>query len=216
MYNDKRYKNSIYNLAFIGEPTESDSNKVARCHRLVNEMKLKIDDMKYSLKLYELDRVSTIRSSVNYIDIVGYGNLFIEKSKKWLEMSKGKIDKRKKYEEKEYYDTLTEKISTSLFSGRDIEITQFMSGGYEHYYDSIILNCEDMVFEVIIPVLEKLDIDNFKYAYEGCACVLVKEGSCSWLTIAQDYDEEKISKKVNEFFIKDELIKQIKEKVKTA
>lgn len=105
-------------------------------------------------RLYDLaveDVVRRVRNSISY----SWAMLFIKDAQSWVYMLKKGIDKRKKYPEKEAYNSLLHHLKTAL--GYDtIEITDIISYGYDCYgYRIEFITDSDYVYLLDIPVTSK-------------------------------------------------------------
>lgn len=210
MYNVGNLKyGSMY---FEDEPdTLTSRYKIERINTMIKEKKSEIERLKYIINLYERERINIIKEEISYY---WYSHSYIDKIRKWLEISKTKYDKRKKYEEKEAYDFISDIISSKIFLNKPIEIIDTLCGGYENYTDIIIFTCEDMQFRLEIPNFNSMTIRNFQYANEGKLVITVKESSCGYLVIASSYDEDEVAEQLKKFFDDEEKAKKIKEKTK--
>lgn len=210
MYNVGNLKyGSMY---FEDEPDMLTSRyKIERINTMLKEKKAEIERLKYIINLYERERLNIVKEEVSYY---WYSHSYIDKIRSWLEMSKTKYDKRKKYEEKEAYDFVSDVISSKIFLNKPIKIIDSLSGGYENYTDIIVFICEDMQFRLEVPHFKSMTVKNFQYANEGKLTITVKDSSCSCAVIASSYDEDEVIEQLKKFFDDEEKTKRIKEKTK--
>lgn len=190
---------------------ETSKYKIDRIRNMLKEKKSELEEIKYIINIYEREQVDIIKDEVSYY---WFSHSYIEYISKWIEMSKTKYDKRKKYTEKDMYDLISQTISDKLFCKKPIQIIGTMCGGYENYIDIIVFICEDMQFRLSIPNFKNINTKNISYAYYGKLTISVRTSSCSTTVIASDYDENMIYEDVEKFFNNEEEMNQIKEKTK--
>lgn len=167
-------------------------NEINKSFMLVEEMRHEYEKYEKLLKLSEIDRVKTVKAYVDYMTF----DIYIPMAKKWFEMLEDKntkIDKRKKYPEKEMFDGLKEHIEKTFFNGKKIEIKGFCQGGFEGYYTQIEIACENINMYIEIPCIKKITVDNFEYANCGRLQVAKRTSSCSSTVLCSSYKEEDIS-----------------------
>lgn len=215
------YKDSHSRIFWGNEDKPSYKVTIEKSNRLINETEKKIEDLKYTLSLYKADRVRTVIDSVDYYEIVGmgnneYGNYYVNKAKEWLKISKEKYDKRKKYYEKDCFESLQNKISKHLFYNNKVEIMDISQSGWEGYCDIVTLKCNELVFEVFIPNFNRITINNFDLAEQGRLTIYVRDGKNSILYLVSNYDENIINEEMKKFFENKERIEEIKKNLETA
>lgn len=117
-------------------------------------------EMNRHTKLYELsneDVAYNIRKNIEY----GWFDFTINSVKDWIELRKGKIDKRKKYNEKLVYDSLVSNLQEVL-DVAGLEILDIIQLGYETYAYTLKFTIEtsNHTFLLTIPTIKKLTVDN--------------------------------------------------------
>lgn len=151
-------KDSFFINAY-GEMLSLD--KFALAERRLKDKKQLLEDVKHEYDLLEADAFKTYRKEVIYI--LSLNPSIISKSQKWLEMvndKKNKIDKRKKYEEKDIYEMFLKDLKKLL--GYDIEITHITQYGYEGYAYGVYFDCMNHKFELKIPNIDLVDIKHYR------------------------------------------------------
>lgn len=127
----------------------------------------------------------------------------VRSAQKWLSMRTGKLDGRKKYDEKNSFDTLTHNLEDLL--GTKIEINSISYSGYDE--SEIFINFKLLddsfigEFELDIPDIEKLNKDNLEDLDYGKLKILVRRSTTSacWDFVGDSYDRDELKSKFNEF-----------------
>lgn len=151
-------KDSFYSNPY-GEMLSLD--KFALAERRLKDKKQLLEDVQHEYDLLEADTFKTYKKEVIYL--LSLNPTLINKAKKWLEIvndTKNKIDKRKKYEEKDIYEMFLKDLQKLL--GYDIEITHIMQYGYEGYAYGVYFNCMNHKFELKIPNMDLVDIKHYR------------------------------------------------------
>lgn len=214
MYRIKPNENFIFLNSGGGGATEKSSKeRIATIENMVKQKEKELEEMQYTLDVFKREWANVIKSNIYYY--WWYDN-DLENIQYWLDFSKTKYDKRKKYPQKENFDSATYRISHWLFGDRDIEITETMHGGWDNYTDIVVFQCEGLEFHLSIPKFKNIYLDNIEYAHYGKLEIAVRDSSCSYDVIASDYDEDEITVQINEFFKNTEEIERIKNKLKNA
>ena len=174
---------------------------IEQAHRLTVEMQLEAD--KYA-KLAEL----TFNNELNVIKDSLRGRWMfltypVEGASKWLHMlsSGEKIDGRKKYEEKDRYESLVHRISELL--DEEIELLEINFYGYERSAYDVVFKLKndlfDRKFELMIPETERLNKDNLDYCNYGKLRVSYQSRPSCWDYICSSYNEEDLKNKFKEW-----------------
>ena len=136
--------------------------KIDRAERRLKAKKEQLDDIKNELRLLEEDAYRTYITEVRYDR---FPPTMIEKARKWfdemLNNKNFKIDKRKKYEEKEVFDWLIKNLRNT-FEQPDIEITEFSILGYGHTADIIYFTCKGHKFVLQIPIIQNVSFKDYQ------------------------------------------------------
>ena len=153
------------------------------------------------LELAKKDRIETIKKLVRYPYI---NKKLLINAQKWLSMKVVGIDKRKKYEEKESFESLQNTLINELF-GRPIEITEISFLGYDECACMIDFKVSDYdtCFQLTIPDTSKLSEseEKWNYMYGGKLALHYYEDNSSLDYIHMSYKEEDIKKALNDFLI---------------
>ena len=151
-------KDSFYSNPY-GEMLSLD--KFALAERRLKDKKQLLEDIRHECDLLEADAFKTYKKEVIYL--LSLNPALINKAMKWLNMledKKNKIDKRKKYEEKDIYEMFLKDLKKLL--GYDIEITHITQYGYEGYAYGVYFNCMNHKFELKIPNMDMVDIKHYR------------------------------------------------------
>ena len=121
--------------------------------------KIQKEEAKRYTKLSQLadeDLAYIIRKNVNY----GFVTYLFDSAMKWCEMRTGKYDKRKKYEEKESYNYIVNKLK-EIFDIETLEITRMTYLGFDQceMWIEFITN-SDYVFRLEIPNINRVTTEN--------------------------------------------------------
>lgn len=176
----------------------ADSIKeITNSELLVNEMQKEVDKYTKLLNLAKADRLKTIKENVDYF----HYNFCLPKAREWHRMindNNAKIDKRRRYEEKDMYDYLVKQLKDDFFGDRDIDIVTIMTCGYESYSTGIVVKCNDFTFGIHIPNIKSLYMGNIEFADYGMISLSLKESEHCWLQLGKSYREEDIKKIIDE------------------
>lgn len=178
------YKNDTYN--YNGEYEMSSLNKFARAERRLSAKKQALDDMKNEYDLIEQQVFRTYKENIQYMLLDQPST--IKTCREWLNMlSKNqdtdgnKLDKRKKYKEKETYDWYIDYIKKLLDFGQATNI-QFEYKEHNWYLE--------------IPHINAIKLDAYRN-YGGSVFKLAlvhndTEHSCSWSQFGSTYEEDEL------------------------
>ena len=136
--------------------------KIEKAEQRLKEKKKIVDDMQNELRLLEFDAFDTLKKEVYYFD---FPYTSIEKAVKWIQMSnnkENKIDKRKKYEEKDAYEYLKYTLQKYL-DRQDIEITEITYEGYSIYAANIHFTCQGYSLYLKVPIISNISIKEYQY-----------------------------------------------------
>lgn len=163
---------------------------------LVKEMEHEVEKYTTLLKLAKTNRVRTLKENVDYIRYV----ICIPSVKRWISLindKNEKIDKRKKNPDKDMFEYFTGIIKDDFFGGRNIKIINCLQGGYESYYTSLEIECEDNIFTLTIPNMENITVKNLEYANNGKIGITIKTGDHMWKGLKYSYEEEDIKNAID-------------------
>lgn len=177
----------------LGYEVGTMGEEIFKSKSLYYEMKHNAE--KYS-KLQELsfaDYVDTVKKYVRY----GNYSYFMEDSIKWLGM--GKVDRRKKYEEKESFNLLQKAINEDILN-KDCVIKRISRLNLDTIAWIVEFQYFDKEFELYIPDMTKLSTKNFSSVHEGQLALGVKT-EVGYDLFAFSYEESEIQKQFNDYVI---------------
>ena len=170
----------VYNIYEKKEKFEGVSknglNTIDESIALANYEKL---EMKRHTKLYKLaneDLAYNIRKSVEY----WWFDFHVKDALEWVTLRKGKIDRRKKYDEKSGYDSLITELQNAL-EVDGLEILEIVQCGFDTYAYTLKFTIEssDYVFLLNIPIIKNLTVDNmFETNYGRLNFGYLENNSC--------------------------------------
>ena len=135
---------------------------IGKANTLVNEMEREVEKYTKLLELARANQVQVITHNVNSYPYLTW----ISGAKDYFFKIADKRTKEHRYNETAF-NNLTKQLS-ELFNAK-ITIVNFSSGGYEGYYEEVDFQVKGInkIFTFSIPNVEKINIKNFKNAYEG-------------------------------------------------
>lgn len=144
-------------MALINQTSKND---IETAERKYQEKKQQLKDIEYELNLFELNAYTTYKENLTYEWFLFSST--INQARKWLEMlaRDNKIDKRKKYEEKDAFVDVTNRLRGTL-NQPDIEITDFLIGGFHNYANIIDFTCRGHAFTLDIPVIKNVNLNDY-------------------------------------------------------
>lgn len=182
---------------------EVNEIKIAQAQELFHNMQAEKEKYEKLSDLTFKDWVETVKREVHYEDYIFLGN----SAQKWTWMLKNeKIDKRRKYSEKEAYDLLIEKIKEELVPV-DFEIVQF-SNQYGVDVKFKIPTLKQREFELHIPDTRNLTHGWFYEA--GCGKIRITvcyNNSCCWELLTSSYHRKEIKKEMENYLKPQEIWK---------
>lgn len=124
-------------------------------------------EMNRHTKLYELsneDVAYNIRKNIEY----WWFDFTVDSATDWIKLRKGKIDKRKKYDEKLVYDSLVSDLQEAL-NVIGLEILDIIQCGYETYAYTLKFTIETSTYTFLltIPNIKNLTADNMSVTNYG-------------------------------------------------
>lgn len=179
----------------LGYEVGTMGEEIFKSKSLYYEMKHNAE--KYS-KLQELsfaDYVDTVKKYVRYRNY----SYFMEDSIKWLSMREGKLDRRKKYEEKESFNLLQKAINEDILN-KDCVIKGISRLNLDTIAWIVEFQYFDKEFELYIPDTTKLSTKNFSSVHEGQLALGVKT-EVGYDLFAFSYEESEIRKHFNDYII---------------
>ncbi len=191
------YKNDTYN--YNGEYEMGSLNKFARTERRLSAKKQALDDMKNEYDLIEQQTFRTYKENIQYMLLDQTST--IKTCREWLNMlSKNqdadgnKLDKRKKYKEKETYDWYIDYIKKLLDIEymNDVKFIDFNFG----QATNIQFEYKEHNWYLEIPHIKAIKLDEYRN-YGGSVFKLAlmhndTEYSCSWSQFGSTYEEDEL------------------------
>lgn len=171
--------------------------KIARSNELVSDLEKQLSKTKKLLELAKTDRIETIKNEVRYFKeelYLNYVNKYItakrngEKIRKNSEIFKSFI--------------IAQNYFRKMLQNDKIEITNFITEGYEGYKNLIEFVIENHKFELGIPILEKCTQRNFEYINDGKLTVCYYEEPSVMSLKCSSYDENELAEEFNKFLDK--------------
>ena len=174
--------------------------RIEKAERRLNEKKKVVEDIENELRLLELDAFNTLKKEVYYFD---FSYSFVKKAEKWISMLKdkeNKIDKRKKYEEKDVYDCLTHTLEKYL-DRQDIEITEIVYEGYSNYATNIHFICKGYNLYLKVPIIPNISLKEYQYYGQDAfkLTLYYKPTECIHEAIDSTYRESELKDILNKF-----------------
>lgn len=194
------------------EPLSIEKFKTAE--RRLKEKKEYLKDIENEIRLLELDAFSTYRKEVIYCFILP---TMVDKAKKWMEMINNKelkLDKRKKYEEQNTFNYLTQDLQ-KIFDQPDIKITEFSMLGYNRSADIIEFDCKGHHFILTIPIIQNVSLEDYQHngAYAFKIRLHVEEKEHIHDFVGVTYDENELKDILNKWFAEHTLDKYLPQEV---
>ena len=157
--------------------------------RLYEEMKSNVSKYQKLEQLTFNDYVSVIKANINYWEYL----TCIQGARDWLmKLEKGeKIDRRKRYEEKDCFDFFQHNLCKLL--DRKINVKEIRTCGYEGYCYSILFDYEGREYCIEIPDTKQISPKNIEYAHFG-KMVLYKCFDNVYNEIKSSYIPEELKK----------------------
>ena len=194
------------------EPLSIEKFKTAE--RRLKEKKNLLEDVQNEIRLLELDAFATYRKEVIYCFILP---TMVDKARKWLEMVNNKelkLDMRKKYEERDMFNYLTQDLQ-KIFDQPDIKITGFSMMGYNRSADIIEFDCKGHHFILTIPIIQNISLEDYQYngAYAFQIHLHVEEKEHIHDLVGITYEENELKDIMNKWFAEHTLDKYLPQEV---
>lgn len=193
------YKNDTYN--YNGEYETSSLNKFAQAERRLLTKKQALDDMKNEYDLIEQQTLRTYKENIQYMLLDQPST--IKTCREWLNMlSKNqdtdgnKLDKRKKYKEKETYDWYVNYIKR-LLGIKYMNNVKFIDFNFGQA-TNIQFEYKEHNWCLEIPNIKAIKLDAYKnYGSSVFKLTLIHkdndtEYSCSWSQFGSTYEEDEL------------------------
>ena len=174
---------------------------IQRAHMLTVNMQSEAEKYQKLSELAFNDEIATIKKNLS----TRWSNLTyaIGSANSWIHMllENEKIDRRKKYEEEENYNYLTQKLN-ELFDA-DIYIENITFYGFDHAAYNIIFSVKNDLFshkfELMIPNIDKLNKENIYYCDYGKLRLSFMSNSSCCDYICSSYFPDDLKKALKDF-----------------
>ena len=164
--------------------------EIARVSKMYEEQLEKVNKEEYIKDLLFADYVDKVKANRSRYDM--FTKLFRDAQKQ--------IDKKKKSERKELA-LLLDFVKEDFLSNDDrFELISMISGGYEGYYWDLYFKLDEQEFYISIPVMNNINVDNFKCAHNGMFCFYIKDNEYSSHCEKSSYRIEDIANAIKEYF----------------
>lgn len=209
-----RYKKN----EFWGDLGSVDSKEaIVRAEQRVKDRKKELEEAQYLYDLMKREAVKTLKEHVSY-DYMYFMGACVNDARTWMKMLKdgkdsegNKLDKRKKYQEKDRYNMLIDDLQRYLgLEDKDsFEFLEILEFGFERAGYEFVFNYRGGKFYLYLPVLKNVPMKYYEeygdwyfrlsihyYTREHCS-------TCIW----NGFDEEEmkgvIDKYVDEMEVKE-------------
>lgn len=152
--------------------------EASESNRRLESKKTLIEDLQNE---YDLLQEQAFEMYKKYVVYYGFEFIYnVSEAIEWIDKinRKEKIDKRRKYSEKQNYEFFNTKLSAIL--GIDVTIKKIIDYNYQqgYYY---VFDYNDNTYEMFVPIVSNVDLKNFKYdgEYAFKARLSIKENECS-------------------------------------
>lgn len=189
-----RNSESRYNS--FGEFEHASISLFVKAETRLKNKKAAIEDLQNEYDLLEKQAFELYKTHVNYWQ---FGKTLIEKTQKWMNMlEKGidangnKIDKRKRYEEKDCYEYVVALLK-DLLGVEDFSITQIMDYNWGEA-KCIYFTSHDHTWELFIPTIDGIKMKTYQnYGVDCFKLKLLHEDSKSYYSwVGNTFEEEKL------------------------
>lgn len=186
----------------FGVKLTTNELKLFSADELVNDMYKEYCKYSKLLELATADRIKVIKETVRYMY---YSEKIFENAQKWIHMSNdGKLNKRKKYEEKEDFEYLQNILREEILKNNTAEIIGIFFEGYEKYLCEIEFKVLEssftFIFRLVIPNLSELKEKWWTNMHGGKLTLFVSKGDNVWDCLVESYKEEDIAKGLAKYF----------------
>lgn len=162
------------------------------------------EEVKRHQILQELTEQNLIREIKQNVSYVWADESILENAQKWLSI-KDNCDKRRKYDEKDYYVLLTNSISEAL-DVSSITINKIITCGYENYAYSVYFTIDeyDYIFDLTIPVIKNMTAKNRQETIDGMLLFGYESSRSCWTMHWHSYNLRDFKKAIEEITTLDE------------
>lgn len=171
--------------------------EIGKANELVNDMQHEVDKYTKLLQLAKGSRVNTVKDNVNYFDFL----FRIKPAFDYFHTPENTDKRSKEYKaNKQMFEYLGKYLEDKVFK-KPVKIVDMYSGGYESYYYEIVFTIpdSDTKYTFTVPNPEVINVENFKYAFEGKLAFGYYEGECCHRIEITSYCVEDITNAFEEF-----------------
>ena len=171
-------KKNVY--SYGGTIEQTSYGAIESAERRLAAKKIQAEDVAYELKLVELDAFSIYKDNVGYYML---NSKIIRSAADWLKMVKNnkdsegnKLDKRRRYPEKDNYEWLTEHLKELL------DVDDFVMESYFDYNfgqaDGITFSSSGHKWQLTIPVVNNVQFRSYKDCGREVFMLTLKHYDC--------------------------------------
>lgn len=162
---------------------------------LYNAQVHKAKQEEYMRNLLFADYVRKVKNHVSRYDLIE--KVFLE--------ARGQIGKKKKKEREQL--TIIEDFVRDDFlnSDKSFKLTNIVSGGYDSYYWQVQFEGYGQKFAVVIPNMNRINVNNIKSAHEGMFIFEIQESEHCWSIKKTSYKIEDVAEYIKEYFQLDKM-----------
>jgi hypothetical protein len=150
----------------------------------------KVKQEEYMKDLLFADYVRKVKNHISRYDLIE--KVFLE--------AHNQIGKKKK-KEREQLTTIEEFVRDDFLNNdKSFKITNIISGGYDSYYWQVQFEGYGQKFAIIIPNMNRINVNNIKSAYDGMFVFEIQESEYCWSVKKTSYKIEDVAKYIKEYF----------------
>jgi hypothetical protein len=150
----------------------------------------KVKQEEYMRDLLFADYVRKVKCHVSRYDLI----------EKVFHEAHGQIGKKKKKEREQL--TVIEDFVRDDFLNNDknFKLTNIVSGGYDSYYWQVHFEGWGQKFAIVIPNMNRINVNNIKSAYDGMFVFEIQESEHCWSVKKMSYKIEDVAEYIKSYF----------------
>lgn len=157
----------------------------------------KVKQEEYMRDLLFADYVRKVKSHISSYDLME--KVFFD--------AHGQVGKKKK-KEREQLTIIEDFVRNDFLNGnKSFKLTNIISGGYDSYYWQVQFEGYGQKFAIVIPNMNRINVNNIKSAYNGMFVFEIQEAEHCWSVKKMSYKIEDIAKYIMEYFQLDKVNK---------
>ena len=191
-------------IALTGERILSSMTLINYAEKYLKQKRDLLKDIQYEVNLFTENAFNIYKKNVSYDFQFTY--TICQSSYKWLAMLKNgeykdgsKIDKRKKYEEKERFEFLLQSMR-KIFGRDDLIINEILDYNYNKGWE-IGFSLSNKQFRLLVPIMQHIEIKDYEsmgdYVFKLNLSVMKKK-SC-WTNIGSTFKEDELKDILNKY-----------------